>query len=126
MIRVFTAALITLVAAFGMSHALARGQSPDAKKIAPRIVPFNGKLLAVDRDANTFTVGKRVFHVTPETKLMKDGKAAKLSDGVLGEKVGGSYVKLESGVLHATKVRFGEKAEADSIPDKDKAPEEAP
>ena len=124
--RVFTTTVIALIAALGLSHALARGQSPGEKKIAPRILPFNGKLLAVDTEANTFTVGKRVFHVTPETKLTKDGQAAKLSDGVLGEKVGGSYIKDESGALHATNVRFGEKPETDSKPNKPKSPEETP
>jgi hypothetical protein len=82
-----------------------------AKTTAPKrhrqILPFHGKLDAVDTNAMTFTVGKRTFQVTSETKILKDGQPAVLADGVVGERVSGSYRKTADGKLEAVRVHFG-------------------
>lgn len=84
-------------------------QTAPAKPRKHDIIPFHGKLVAVDTDAMTLTVGKRTFAVTSETKITKDGKPATLSDGVVGENVGGACKKTEDGKLNAITVNFGTK-----------------
>lgn len=73
----------------------------------PAIMPFQGKLKSVDHSAKTISVGERVFQITSETKVSKDGKPAVLADAVVGEKVAGAYRKTEDGKLDATTVKFG-------------------
>jgi hypothetical protein len=55
------------------------------------------------------TVGERTFEITSDTKISKDGQPAILSDGVVGEKVGGAYKKSDDGKLAATTIHFGDK-----------------
>lgn len=74
-----------------------------------RGIPFHGKLAAVDAKAMTLTVGKRVFQVTSETRIFKDGEPATLSEGVVGEPVRGTYQKADDGKLDALSVYFGPK-----------------
>ena len=76
---------------------------------------FFGKLSAVDTTAKTITVEnktlpKRTFEIGAETKIMKDGKPATLSDGVVGEDVGGTFATGADGKLTAKTVRFGKPA----------------
>lgn len=73
-----------------------------------RAIPFNGKLTA-KTDAS-ITLGERTFQVDAQTKIMKDGKAATLADGVVGEPVGGQYLN-QDGKLIAKSIRFGAKPE---------------
>jgi hypothetical protein len=68
-------------------------------------------LKAVNKEALTFTLaGKekdRVFHVTPDTKFVRDGKSVALGDGLEGEEVAG-YARSETdGKAQALSVRFG-------------------
>ena len=72
-----------------------------------RAVPFRGKVTAIDKGAMTLTLGKRVFHITSETKITKDGKPGTMTDGVVGETVGGSYLKGADGKLTARTISFG-------------------
>ena len=81
---------------------------------------FTGKLTAVDTNAMTFTVGKRTFEVTSETKIEKDGQSATLSDGTLGEPAGGTYKKTDDGKLAAVSVRFGDKKKKEASDSSDK------
>jgi hypothetical protein len=76
-------------------------------------LPARGKLVSVDKTAKTITVGKRIFHVTAETKLQKAGKPATLDDAVVGEAVGIFY-KDEGGKLMALTLRFGPQPEAEA------------
>ena len=73
---------------------------------------FNGKLSAIDKNAQTLKVGERTFEITSETKITKAGKPATLSDGVVGEPVAGAYKKSEDGKMVATSIRFGAKTES--------------
>jgi len=81
--------------------------APKPKKNEHATLPFHGKLAAIDKDAMTLTVGKRTFAITPETKITKDDLPATLADGVVGEMVGGAYVKNADGTLSATMIHFG-------------------
>ena len=88
------------------------GSQGDEKK-APnpnRALPFRGTVAAVDKSAKTVKVGTRFFHVTAETKLQKDNKAATLDDVVVGEPIRGSYRQAEDGKLNAMSLSFGPKA----------------
>ena len=76
---------------------------------------FHGMISAVDQSAKTFTIaGKdatRVFKVTDQTKIMKDGNPATMSDIVEKEEVRGRYWKAADGSLEAKTVRLGAKSE---------------
>lgn len=72
--------------------------------------PFHGKLLALDKQAKTITVGKRTFHITSDTRISKGGKPSTLEEGVIGEPVSGYVKPGADGKLVATKVNFGPKA----------------
>ena len=76
------------------------------------VVYSHGKVTAVDTNAMTLTVGNLVLQVTSDTKITKDGKPAKLSDGVVGERVQVAYKKTETGRLTANTILFGAKGEA--------------
>lgn len=77
--------------------------------------PFRGKIAAVDARAGTFTLegktAQRVIAVTSETKIMKNGALAKLSDAAVGEDSGGMVQRGADGKLTALSVRFGAKPE---------------
>ena len=87
------------------------GQTVIPKPGIHNILPFHGKVTAVDANAMTLTVGNRTFQIASDTKISKDGKPAKLSDGVVGERVQGVYKKSEGGKLNAVTVHFGAKGE---------------
>jgi hypothetical protein len=84
-------------------------ESADAAKPKRENIVFRGKVASVDKDAKTFTVGQRTFHVTDETKIKKAGKDATLADAVVGEEVAGQYKKGDGDKLMALSVRFGPK-----------------
>jgi hypothetical protein len=82
---------------------------------AAQAVPFRGTLTA-KTDAS-ITIKERVFEVTSETKITKDGKPATLADGEIGKAVTGQYLK-QDGKSVAKLIRFGGKLET---PEKAKA-----
>lgn len=93
----------------------------------PKATMFRGKLAAVDATAKTITVEnktkeKRTFGITSDTKIVKDGKPATLSDGVVGEDVSGSSATGSDGKPVAKFVRFGKPPEKGAAP----APAPAP
>src|SRR3954470_21200556 len=71
--------------------------------------PFRGHLVAVNKGAKSVTVGKRVFYVTAETKILKAGKAATLDQAVVGEEASGGFKTADDGRLIATKLNLGPK-----------------
>lgn len=110
------ACLLLTVAALPCASAFAADSTADASPSASPAAkkgtkfPFHGKLVAVDATAMTFTVsGKtpRLFVVTPETKIKKNGQTATLSDAVVGDDVGGYTMKSADGKFTALSVRFG-------------------
>lgn len=84
-------------------------QTTVAKPAKHGVIPFHGKLAAVDANARTLTVGNRTFQVTADTKIFNNGEPATLSDGVVGGPVRGAYQKTEAGLLEAVTVHFGAK-----------------
>jgi hypothetical protein len=87
--------------------------SPAASDAKAKSLPFKGKLGAVDNNAKTITLDektKRVFIITSETRLTKNGKPATLQDAVVGEEITGSYKKQADGKLSAVSVNLGGKA----------------
>lgn len=91
--------------------------------------PFRGKLKAFDKDALTFTVaGKdkdRVVHITSQTRFIKDGKPATLSDAIIGGEVAGTVRKVKDGKEEAVSVRFGPAPKAGKSAEKS-VPKKAP
>lgn len=85
---------------------------------AQRAMPFRGKITAVDKSAQTITVGARVFQITSETKILKGEAAGTLQDGSVGMTASGSYHEAGGGKLVAKMIRFGAKAEGESPKDK--------
>jgi hypothetical protein len=84
-------------------------QTAPAKPRKHDTLPFHGNLKAVDTSAKTLAVGTLTLQITADTRVTKDGKPATLSDGVVGEPVGGAYKKTADGKLDALTVNFGAK-----------------
>jgi len=84
--------------------------SPSTKPMS-----FYGMISSVDQSAKTFTIsGKdmsRVFKVTDQTKITKDGNPATMSDIAEKEEVHGRYWKAADGSLEAKVVKLGAKSE---------------
>jgi len=74
--------------------------------------PFRGKIVSVDKSAQTITVGKRTFQITSTSKISKDGKPATLDHVKDGEMVGGAFKKSADGKLNVTTLNIGQKPEA--------------
>jgi hypothetical protein len=59
----------------------------------PNGMPVYGKVGAIDKQASTITLqGKekvRIFYITPQTRVHRDGKPAKLEEVVIGQWIGG-------------------------------------
>ena len=59
----------------------------------PTGMPVYGKVGAIDKQGGTITLqGKekvRIFYITPQTRVHRDGKPAKLDEVVIGQWIGG-------------------------------------
>jgi Domain of unknown function (DUF5666) len=109
-----TIAACGLFATFAVATAQAQDSTSTttnapAKHKKHDVLPFHGKVSAIDASAMTLTVGERTFEITSETKITKDGKPATLADGTVGEMAGGAYKKGADGKLTATSIHFGAK-----------------
>ena len=111
-LSLFAAALVAmpvLSRAEGTNAPAASDQTAPAKPKKHEGLVFRGTVSAIDAKAMTLTVETRTFAVTSDTKIIKDGKPATLSDGVVGEPVSGAYTKTADGKLNALTVHFGAK-----------------
>lgn len=104
------AACLVAAAFIGSTLSVSAQEVKKAKKDGP--LPFNGKVASVDKAANTFKVGERVFSLTADSRITKAGKPATLGDAAVGEEVGGSYKKVGN-KLEVVSVRFGPKTDAE-------------
>ncbi|MBA3830344.1 MAG: hypothetical protein H0X34_00325 [Chthoniobacterales bacterium] len=81
-----------------------------------RAIPYRGKVASVDAAAKTFTIagktGSRVFKITDQTQIMKQGAPATMADIVADEEMRGSYWKKSDGSLEAKKVNLGPNTDA--------------
>lgn len=118
-VSLFAAALLAAPAtgrAAEKTNAPAAGEATAKHKNSSDVVPFHGKLAAVDTAAMTIKVGERTFEITSATKITKDGLPATLADGKVGDQVGGAYKRPAASTdkkLIATSIRFGAKAESE-------------
>src|SRR5215469_7895072 len=71
---------------------------------------FYGPITAIDTNAMTFTVDDKMYVITSDSEITKNGKTATLADAVMGEPARGSYTTSANGKLDVTKVRFGKKS----------------
>jgi hypothetical protein len=83
--------------------------APAAAPVKKHGAPFHGKIAAVDTAAMSITVGEMTIDVTSETKIMKNGQPATLSDLTVGDMAGGYYKKDDAGKMTATTLRVGAK-----------------
>jgi len=107
-----TLAAILAAVVMGTALQVSADDSTNAPAAPAKPKGFRGTLAAVDATAKTITVDNktekgRVFGITSDTKIMKDGKPATLSDGVVGEPVSGSYATGADGKNVAKTLRFG-------------------
>lgn len=107
------------------NKAPAEKKSATEKKESPTknsaSIPFRGNISTLDKNARSFTVGKRTFLVSSETKIFKSDKPATFADGAVGDYVTGSYKKMDDGKLVAHSIYFGGKGKA-STAEKKKEP----
>jgi opacity protein-like surface antigen len=101
-----------LVAAFAAVVALpvvaADAPKPAEKKDAPaRPLPLRGKIDSIDKQAKTFKINERTFHVTAETRIIKDGKPGTFDDAAAGQDVTGSYREGTDKKLNVVTLRIG-------------------
>jgi hypothetical protein len=103
-----------------------KAESPEAAKTEKkRQVPFRGKVSTVDKVAKTIALeGKekqRVFQITSETKITRDGKPAVFDNVAAGESVGGLARENAAGKLEVVTLNVGAKsAKAKSDEEKEK------
>ena len=83
--------------------------SPATKTV--RGIPFHGMISAVDGKAKTFTIagrnGARVFKISNETTVTKQGATATMKEVVEKEEVRGLYRKEADGSMQALLVKVG-------------------
>ena len=96
MIRYISMAVATCMVAFALNQGLAQesGESTNPPRTErAKQMPFRGKIVKIDLEAKTVTLGgkerDRTFALTEQTKIKKNGQAAKLADVLVGESVGG-------------------------------------
>lgn len=124
--RIVLAGLMTtalvLVPAAGLAQD--KSKTPPAAnaetKPAPgaRAIPFRGTVTALDKTAMTVTVGERVFHISSETRLMKNTQPGTFADINVGDNITGNYVKEDDGKLTAKMARFGPRPDKEAGPGK--------
>ncbi len=119
----FTLAAVCLLAATLAAPARAQDTnqaSTNAKPAKPapkkeaKALTFTGKIGAMDKVLYTITLdekAKRVFQISSDTLINKDGKPAIMADGKVGDAVHGTYKKGEDGKLEALILNYGAKAE---------------
>jgi hypothetical protein len=93
------------------STALTELQSAPARA---KQMPFRGKVVKIDREAKIVTLGgkekDRAFAVTEQSKIKKNGQAAKLEDVVVGDTVGG-LARANGDKWEVVTLNVGEKPE---------------
>lgn len=99
-------------------------QKKTGEAVKQRKLPYAGNLTATGKTAKTFTVGKRVFTVCPETRFFRGDEQVAIGTGVPGEYLTLSYVKAEDGSFIAQNVYFGGKKTGAAKKKKQKEEEE--
>ena len=105
-------------AADGTSSGPRSGETtPDkSARKAARSVPFRGKVAALDSQKMTFTLSgpkQRVFQLSSDTPIEKDGKPAAFADIAVGDEARGLY-QSDADQLVVLKASFGPKPDSSS------------
>ena len=113
--KLFIHCIVSLLAISPIHRTLAADSEQSSKKSdKPRTIPYTGKLLSADPKAMTFQLkGKekpRIFHISPETRIIKDGQKSSMDEMREGEIISGSAIKRENGEHDAVFVRIGPKS----------------
>ena len=110
-----TGLLTAIAAGTSVRVCAAEKAAPPAKaekKKGVKVVPFQGKISALDKIAMTITLeGKeknRTISVTSKTKIMKAGKPATFDDARVGDEVAGQ-LRDTDGKLEASSLQLGPK-----------------
>jgi len=85
--------------------------APAKPKKLRATLSITGKVLNVDTNAMTLTVGKHTYDLTSETRISKGGKPAILSDISVDDKVGITY-KKDRDAYNAVTIIDGKKSAA--------------
>lgn len=113
------AAAMVLAPAAGIAQEkpkAAPGSDAQGKGPGVRPVPFRGTVTAVDAAAKTVTIKERVFHISSESKLTKNGQTATVGDIAVADMIVGNFTTGSDGKLMAQTVRV--------VPKQDQAPGE--
>ena len=89
----------------------------------PKGMPFNGTISAVDKNANTISIGKqkvRIFHLSSNTKITRNKAPSTINDVTAGDHVGGYAFENAEGKLEVKTLNLGEKTK--TVEQKDKKP----
>ena len=91
--KTFAALALLIVSSFCVHAADTKLSTNNGAPKLPPGMPVYGKVGAIDKQSGTVTLqGKekvRIFHITPQTKVHRDGKPAKLEEVVIGQWIGG-------------------------------------
>ena len=82
------------------------GEKGKAEKGKAGPLPLRGKIVSVDKSANSIKVGEHVYYVVGATKVTKTGKTATLDDVTVGEVIRASY-KDNGGKLELLSLSIG-------------------
>ncbi len=118
--RIIRSAVITLFIALvslgtASARAAEKGDAIEATQKSKRSdrAPFQGKIHAVDKAAQTVTLEgkerKRIIHLTAQTRIAKAGQPASLEDAAVGEEVAGQTIRTSDGREEAVSLRLGPK-----------------
>ncbi|HWN94611.1 MAG TPA: hypothetical protein VNT99_06245 [Methylomirabilota bacterium] len=100
-----------LIAAFVAAITLPATAADDAKPAQARAIPLRGKVDSIDKQAKTFKINERTFHITAETRIMKAAKPATFDDVAVGEDVAGNYREGADKKLNVVSLRVGPRPE---------------
>lgn len=92
--KLIAVALMAAFAAFTSLNVQAADKDqkpPPGEKGKAGHLPFHGKVVSVDKAANSIKVGQHVYYVVGATKVSKTGKTATLDDVTVGDEVRGAY-----------------------------------
>jgi hypothetical protein len=91
--KVFAALVLFTVSSFCVHAADIKSSTNTAAPKMPQGMPVYGKVGAIDKQAGTITLqGKekvRIFYLTSQTRVHRDGQPAKLEEVVIGQWIGG-------------------------------------
>ncbi len=106
--KLILAAVVAVCAASTVLPIIGADEKPaDKKEALARAIPLRGKVDSVDRQAKTFKINDRTFHVTADTRIMKAGKPGTFADIAVGEEVGGNYREGADKKLNVVSLRVG-------------------